>query len=320
MAILVTGAAGFVGLNLLDTLLSRGGEPVVGFDTLPLPPRAAREFAERPGRLTMVQGDIGEESALDTAFAAAPVTAVIHAAVITAGTERERSAPERIAEVNVGGAIAVLRAALRHGVRRFLYISSGSVYGEPPADGGPYDEATTWPRPLALYGITKLAAEQAVLRLAALEGLSAAVARLGSVFGPWEWATGVRDTLSPALQALDAFACDGEAVLGPVNAVDHVYSRDVAEALAGLLATPAQGVFNIGRGTITDAADICRALAKASPEFRWRMAAPGEAFNVTTHMPRRPGMALQRIKSATGWQARFDLDTAAKDLLAWRSA
>src|SRR3954470_14838936 len=196
MAILVTGAAGFVGLNVLDALLA-AGEEVVGFDALPLPGRAARDFATRPGRLLMQQGDVCSAEDLDRAFAAAPVKAVLHAAVITAGSARERTAPERIVAVNLGGAIAVVQAALRHGATRFVYPSSGSVYGTPPADGGPYDEATTWPRPLALYGITKLAAEQAVLRLAEANGLSAAAARLGSVFGPWEWTTGVRDTLSP---------------------------------------------------------------------------------------------------------------------------
>ncbi|MCO6419020.1 NAD-dependent epimerase/dehydratase family protein [Siccirubricoccus sp. KC 17139] len=104
---------------------------VVGFDALPLPPRTAREFAGRPGRWTMVQGDLGTDAAPDTAFALATAWAVIHAAIITAGTAREREAPERIAEAKVGGAISALRAA-----RRSPYLSSGMVHGEPPADGG----------------------------------------------------------------------------------------------------------------------------------------------------------------------------------------
>ena len=318
MAILVTGAAGFVGLNVTEALLA-AGQAVVAFDALPLPAAAEAAFAALPGRLLAAEGDIRSAGDLDRAFALAPIAAVLHAAVITAGPERERADPETIVAVNLGGAIAALRAAVRHGAGRFVHTSSGSVYGHPPADGGRYDEATTWPRPLALYGITKLAAEQAVLRLAEVNGLSAAAARLGSVFGPWEWATGVRDTLSPMLQALDAFERDGEAVLGPVAAVDQVYSRDVAAGLAALLAVPgATGVFNLGSGRLADAADFCRAVAALRPGFRWRMAAPGVAPNTITFMPPRTPMAIGRIAAATGWRPGFTLEQAVADLLAWR--
>lgn len=312
MAVLVSGAAGFVGLNVVAALLA-AGEAVVAFDALPAPARA-------PAGATWVQGDIRSAADWDRAFAAGPVTALLHAAVVTAGAARERADPETIVAVNIGGAVAAVRAAARHGVGRLVYPSSGSVYGHPPAGGGPYDEATSWPRPLALYGISKLAAEQAVLRLADVAGIAAAAARLGSVYGPWEWATGVRDTLSPALQALDAFERDGEAVLGPVTPGDQIYSRDVAAGLLALLRAPsAVGVFNIGTGRVSDAADFCRAVARVKPGFRWRMAAPGELPTAVTHMPPRVAMAVERLRAATGWVAGYDLDRAAADLLAWRA-
>ena len=315
MAILVTGAAGFVGLNVVEALLGRG-QPVVAFDAQACPARAAAAMAAA----TWVQGDIRSAADWDRAFAAAPITAMLHAAVVTAGTAREKADPESIVAVNIGGAVAAVRAAARHGVTRFVYPSSGSVYGHPPAGGGPYDEATSWPRPLALYGITKLAAEQAVLRLAEVAGIPAAAARLGSVYGPWEWATGVRDTLSPAMQALDAFDRDGEAVLGPVTPGDQIYSRDVGAGLAALLATPtATGVFNLGTGRVSDAAQFCQAVARLNPAFRWRMARPDEAPNAITHMPPRVAMAVGRIRAATGWAAAHDTDQAAADLLAWRA-
>jgi hypothetical protein len=69
---------------------------VVGFDALPLPPRAARDFAVRSGRLVALQGNVLSAADPDAAFAAAPVGAVLHAAVITAGAARERADPGRI--------------------------------------------------------------------------------------------------------------------------------------------------------------------------------------------------------------------------------
>jgi nucleoside-diphosphate-sugar epimerase len=116
MARLVSGAAGLVGLNALDILLT-AGETVVGFDALPLPPRAARDFAARPGRLVAPQGDVLSAAGLDAAFAAVPIGAVLRAA----GAARDRADPGRIVAVNLGGAIAMLKAAARHGATRFVY-------------------------------------------------------------------------------------------------------------------------------------------------------------------------------------------------------
>ena len=112
MAILITGAAGFVALNVVEHLLTAGRD-VVGLDQIPLPPRAQRGFAALPGRLTMIDGSILSAEALTAAMTAAPIEAVIHCAVITAGSAREIAAPETIVAVNVQGAVATLMAAAR---------------------------------------------------------------------------------------------------------------------------------------------------------------------------------------------------------------
>jgi UDP-glucuronate 4-epimerase len=171
-----------------------------------------------------------------------------------------------------------------------------------------------------LYGITKLAAEQALVRLAAVHGLSFAAARLGSVFGPWERDTGLRDTLSPHLAAIGCALVGEEAVLNPPTRGDHVYVRDVAAGLVGLLDAPIlpHAVFNLGTGRASDVADFCAALAALSPGFRWRPARAGEAANVITHVPfHRAPMDIARLAAATGYAPRFDLAAAAADALAF---
>src|SRR6185503_9465582 len=100
MAVLVTGAAGFVALNVIEHLL-RGARDVVGLDRIALPERARRTFAALPGRFTLIGGSILSGADLRLALTIAPVESVIHCAVITAGSARERCDPEDIVAVNV---------------------------------------------------------------------------------------------------------------------------------------------------------------------------------------------------------------------------
>jgi UDP-glucuronate 4-epimerase len=321
-ATLVTGACGFVGLAVTEALLARG-DTVVALDSAVVPDEAAERFATLPGRIVPIQGDIRSAIDLDAAFVAAPVTRVLHAAVITAGAARERTDAETIVAVNLQGALAVQRAALAHGIARFVYPSSVAVYGQQPDGAPPFTEDGTWPRPVMLYGITKLAAEQALARLALVNGLSFAAARLGSVFGPWERETGLRDTLSPHHAALVAAVAGREAVLNTPTRGDHIYVRDVAAGLILLLDAAAltHAVFNLGSGVATSAADFCAALAAAKPGFCWRVAAEGEAANVITHVPfSRPALDISRLAAATGYAPRFDLAAAAADALTFYSS
>jgi nucleoside-diphosphate-sugar epimerase len=322
MAILVTGAAGFVALNVVEHLLTAGRD-VVGLDRIPLPRRAVRDFAKLPGRLSMIGGSILSEADLSRALTMRPVEAVIHCAVITAGSQRETADPGSIVAVNIQGAVATLVAAARRGVQRFVYPSSGAVYGAAAATVDLMDEDTLRPAPVNLYGLTKFAAESILPRIAETRGVSFTAARLGVVYGPWEYATGVRDTLSPMLQTLDLASAGTEAVLGPPWRGDYTLSRDIAAglvALADLPSTP-RTVYNLATGRATTAEDWCRVLETRLPGFRWHRAADGEAWNVESHTGYdRGAMDITRITADTPYRPRFDLESAADHLLAWRRA
>jgi nucleoside-diphosphate-sugar epimerase len=320
MATLVTGAAGFVALNVVEHLL-RAGRDVVGLDRIPLPDRAAREFAELPGRLTMIGGSVLSDADLSRAMTAAPIEAVIHCAVITAGSDRETADPGSIVAVNIQGAVTTLVAAAHGGVKRFVYPSSGAVYGTAAATVDLMDEDTLRPAPVSLYALTKFAAESILPRVAATHGVALTVARLGVVYGPWEYATGVRDTLSPMLQTLDLAASGTEAVLGPPWRGDYTLSRDIAAglvALAGMKSTP-RTIYNLATGRGTTVEDWCRTLETHLPGFRWRRARDGERWNVESHTGfDRGAMDIAKITADTPYRPEFDLKTAAEHLLAWR--
>lgn len=320
MAILVTGAAGFVGLNVLEHLLAAGRE-VAGLDQIPLPDRALRDFADLPGKLTMTSGSIMSAMDLQRALTAQPVEAVVHCAVITAGAQREKADPGTIVAVNIDGAVNTLVAAARHGVRRFVYPSSGAVYGSSAATVDVMDEDALRPAPVNLYGLTKFAAESILPRIAETQGVALTAARLGVVYGPWEYATGVRDTLSPMLQTLDLAESGTEAVLGPPWRGDYTLSRDISAGLVALADMPAtpRTLYNLATGQATTAEEWCRAVQVRLPNFRWRRAAPGEAWNVDSHTGYdRGAMAIDRIVADTAYRPLFDLDSAVDHLLEWR--
>jgi nucleoside-diphosphate-sugar epimerase len=321
-AYLITGAAGFVALNVVEHLL-RAGHEVVGLDRIAVPERARRDFATLPGRFTPIGGSILSDADLRRALTVAPVEAVIHCAVITAGSVREKTDPEGIVAVNVQGAVATLAAAARRGVSRFIYPSSGAIYGVAARDVPLIDEDAVAPSPVSLYGLTKRAAETLLPRVAETQGVGFAAARLGSVYGPWEYATGVRDTLSPMLQALE-YARRGEvAVLGPAWRGDFIFSRDVADGLVRLADAPAlaRTVYNLGSGRLGSAETWCEALARAVPGFRWRRAVAGEAANVDSHTGFHRGpMAIGKIARDTGYVPRWEFEDAAAEWVRWSAS
>ena len=231
-SVLVTGATGFVGINLLHAL-SHAGLRAIGLAINPLPQTALNSIAEI-GPVPIVElVDVRDSAAVSELFLKYQPMVVIHAAAITAGLERERTSAREIVEVNVGGTQSVLDACTASGVQRMLYLSSGAVYGEAAFGAGQLSE-TTAAVPVGLYGATKLAGEFLVKRHGQLHGLATVTARLSAVFGPWEHPTGVRDLMSPILQ-LNMAGCRSESSRYVVDAGRNwVYAPEAAAAIVGL--------------------------------------------------------------------------------------
>lgn len=330
MSILITGGGGFVGLALAERLLAEG-ESVVLFDRAAPPAHLLLRLAQP--RLRVVLGDIRSTADVDAALGAVDVDRVVHAAAITPDAVREARDPMSVVDVNIGGTVKLLQrcaAARQSGrrIERLLMLSSVAVYGITPPAGEHYEEAGSHPAPVALYGITKLASEQAALRLGSLLDLDVRVARLGPVYGPWEYATDVRDALSPQAQVLAA-ALAGDAVVLPRSMrADWIYSRDAAAALAALALTPAlqHAIYNVGGSAMTDLLQYCELLAARHPGWLWRLAPSGDGSDrgiqatVRYGLPvDRAGLAIDRLRADTGWSPAFTLAAAVNDQLAWQA-
>lgn len=224
------------------------------------------------------------------------------------------------------GFIAQLRAARDAGVRRVIAPASGAVYGESWFGDAAMDEVTTPCRPIGVYGVSKYAVDRTAQRLGALWGMDVIVARIGSVFGPWERDTGLRDMLTPFWQVADAAVRGAEAVLpAEIPAYSWVYARDLARGIVHLLdlpEPPVERVFNVcsGLGWGDALLEWCAMLAAAYPAFRWRQS--DDASEVTIRLSETRPRTVMRIDRAraTGWAPEFPPAAAFADYLAWVQA
>jgi UDP-glucose 4-epimerase len=317
MKILIFGGTGFVGLNIAQRLLARG-HAVTLFDRAGLPPAARRAFADHASRLTIVQGDVTEPQAVEQTTAAG-FEAIILAAAVTAGVEREAADPESVLRVNLLAQTPILMAARRNGVRRVINLSSAAAYGASAFRNIPLDEEAAC-EPVSLYAITKFASERVAARLAALWQCEIISVRLSAVFGPFERDTGVRDTPSPQAQILAALRQGREAVLERPGVRDWIYATDVAEAVTLLIEAekPKHQLYNISTGVEWSALQWGEQFAARHPGSICRLAKTGEAPTVDLHAPAdRAPLSVARMADEFGWRARFGCAESGADLSDW---
>jgi UDP-glucuronate 4-epimerase len=278
MSTLITGASGFVGLHLAELLLKQG-EHVVGLSATPIPAGVAAGFAALPGSFVELVGDVRDAALLAQTMAAHRTERVVHLAAITASAARELSSAATIIDVNLAGLAAVIKASADAGVRRLVYASSIAVYGGVSPDGSLIEEDAPH-APATLYAITKSAGEAIVKRLGGLHGLDVVIGRLGRVFGPYEYATGVRDTLSQVYQAT-AMARAGQPFHFSRPCVKNWnYGPDAAANLATLLRAPrhAHAVYNLGTPHAWSLEAWCERLAERLPEVQYGVGAEPDGW------------------------------------------
>jgi UDP-glucose 4-epimerase len=316
----VTGGAGFIGLNLVERLLSDGMN-VVLLDAKPLPDRAASEFKHLPGHLEVRLCDITDAKLLKHSVRE-PTDRILHAAAITPGPPREAAEADRIVAVNIGGTVNIARMAAELSVPRVGFVSTAAVYGAPSPAAPDTLLENTPPDPTTLYGVTKHSAELIMRRLAELYGFSLVICRLGWIFGPWEHASGVRDTLSPIFQLTSA-AMNGKSVNIPQDdRRGWTYSRDVAAVIALLLRAERTRYeqYNVTSATRLDLGKWGRQLEAELPGAVCR---PGDASaDVTIHLyaePNTPLLASDRLAAEfdVHW---LDEDQAFREYCDWLKA
>jgi UDP-glucuronate 4-epimerase len=185
-AILVTGAAGFVGFHVARQLLA-GGRDVVGVDSLnsyydPALKRARLDILRQQKNFRFVQQDLAERAAVASLFAEHRFDVVLHLAA-QAGVRHSIDHPHAYVDANLAAFVNVLEGCRHNGCRHLVYGSSSSVYGAntkmPFSVGDPTDH------PVSLYAATKKANELMAYSYSHLYHLPVTGLRLFTVYGSW---------------------------------------------------------------------------------------------------------------------------------------
>jgi UDP-glucuronate 4-epimerase len=184
--VLVTGAAGFIGMHVCQRLLTRG-DTVVGLDNLndyydvPLKEARLKQLKER-AKFTFVKTDLADRQGMAELFARQRFDVVINLAA-QAGVRYSLSHPHAYVEANLVGFLNILEGCRHHDVRHLVYASSSSVYGANTAM--PFSVHDNVDHPVSLYAASKKANELMAHTYSHLYALPTTGLRFFTVYGPW---------------------------------------------------------------------------------------------------------------------------------------
>ena len=261
-AILVTGAAGFIGHALVKVLLARG-DTVVGIDNLndyydPALKQARLDDIEKipTNRFTFQKVDFADHFALDAAVAVHTIDRIVHLGA-QAGVRYSIDNPRAYAQANLLGHLNMLELARAHEVAHMVYASSSSVYGL--AETLPLREDDRVDHPISLYAATKKADELMSDTYAHLYGLAITGLRFFTVYGPWGrpdmalWKFTRAILNGEAINVYNGgdmrrdFTYIDDVIAGVIAALDHPPENDGSKKPGGSL--NAHTIYNIGNNS-----------------------------------------------------------------------
>ncbi|HET7554796.1 MAG TPA: NAD-dependent epimerase/dehydratase family protein [Gaiellaceae bacterium] len=297
MRAVVTGGAGFIGSHVVEALLARGDEVTVVDDLS----NGKRENV--PDGARIVVADVRE--GLVPLFEETRPEAVFHlAAQVDVRVSVER--PGHDASVNVLGTVAVLEAARAVDAQVVFSSTGGAIYGE---CDGPAPESSER-RPLAPYGVSKLAGEEYLAAYDRLYGTRHVSLRYGNVYGPRQDPHGEAGVVAIFLGSL----ARGQAprIFGDGRQTrDYVFAGDVAQASLAAVGRDG-GVFNVGTGletSVVELYELSRAVAGSSLEAVEAPARLGEL--------QRSVLDVSLAELELGWRAKVPLEEGLR--LTWES-
>ncbi|MGA7270570.1 MAG: UDP-glucose 4-epimerase GalE [Acidimicrobiia bacterium] len=329
MRVIVTGGAGFVGSHVCVALAESGHEPVIIDDFS----NAKSDVPERVGRivgrrLEVHEGDVGDGAAISRRLAALDADAVVHCAAFKAVGESVAK-PLEYYDNNVAGTIALLRAMSEQGLRRLVFSSSATVYGDP--ENLPVRESSPAGMATNPYGWTKVMMEQVIddvfradprWSIAILRYFNPVGAHKSGMIG--EDPAGVPTNLMPHIAQVAAGKLDRLPVYGSdyptrdgTGVRDYVHVEDLAAGhVAALEAMNPEGgrlVYNLGTGRGTTVLELVKAFETATG-----VDVPYQIVG------RRPGdvaaswASVDLARQELGWEARRTVEDMCADMWRWQ--
>jgi len=309
--ILVIGGAGFIGSHVVDELTKEDVKEILIYDNFCRGTLDNLSEALRDPRVKVFElgGDICQIDILDSAMEG--IDYVFHLAALWLLQCYEF--PRAAFEVNIGGTFNVLESCVRHKIKRLIFSSSASVYGDaveiPMSESHPYNNKT-------FYGATKIAGEQMCRAFYHRYGLNYVALRYMNVYGPRQDYKGAY--VAVIMKILDRL----DQGLPPIvygdgsQSYDFIYVSDVARAnICALKSEVTDEAYNIGMGHQTSIKELCDLILEIEGldlEIKYEPA--GQTF-VTNRIG-----TIDKAKRDLGFVAEIGLREGIKRLIDWRKS
>jgi UDP-glucuronate 4-epimerase len=307
--ILVTGGSGFIGSHLCERLMDLGLE-TVNLDSFcdnydpAIKERNIANLINNP-RYHLYRGDIRDQRILDRIFADHSIGIIIHLAAL-AGVRQSLVKPCDYVSVDVEGSVNLLEYAAKQRIKRFLFGSSSSVYGDNPV---PFKEKDRVERPLSPYAAAKLAGEMFCRTYHQLYGFSIGCLRFFTVYGP-------RQRPEMAIHYFTKLiANDLEVPLfGEGNSErDYTYIDDIVGGILGALeASYTFEVFNLGNSKTTSLLELVKLIGDTMGKQHRIKKLPVQKGDVS-----RTLADLSHSGRIIGYQPQVDIKEGIKRFVDW---
>jgi len=276
MNIVVTGAAGFIGSNVVERLLADGHQ-VVGIDNFDSYyaleiKRSNISCALKEQRFRLVEGDIRDDRALEHCFTS-PVDAVIHLAA-RAGVRPSLLQPELYYDVNVMGTLRLLEMMRKQGVKKLLFASSSSVYGNQKKV--PFSEDDPVDNPISPYAATKKAGELLCHTYYHLYQMDIACLRFFTVYGPRQRPEMAIHQFVRKIEEGQPLTLYGDGT----TRRDYTFIADILQGIMNILhAIQGFEVVNLGESRTISLAGLVKSIEQVlgkKADLQWLPSQPGD--------------------------------------------
>lgn len=315
MTVIVTGAAGFIGMHVAERLLERG-ETVVGVDVFndyydpSLKDLRAERLARHPG-FRMERADIADAPAMLALVQATGADRVVHLAA-QAGVRYSIENPFAYERSNLAGHLSILEAC-RHGdVKHLVYASSSSVYGDRPMGGQGFREDDPAVSPVSLYAATKRSCELMSQSYAALYGFPQSGLRFFTVYGPMGRPDMAYFSFAGKIMRGEPIEVFGEGRM----ARDFTYIDDIVDGVVGVLDNPPpQGrheIYNIGDSKPVGLMEMISTLERALGREAIKVMLPMQPGDVTATYA-----DISKLHALTGYEPKVALEDGLPRFVTW---
>lgn len=316
MAILVTGAAGFIGSETALALTARG-EKVIGVDNLnayyaPALKRARLDRLNGVSNFRFLKVDIADHDALTTALTGIEFSSIVHLAA-QAGVRHSISNPFAYGRSNLSGHLSILELARQRGVDHLVYASSSSVYGA--NEKTPFSEDDMTDAPVSFYGATKKSNELMSASYARLYGLAQTGLRFFTVYGPWGRPDMAYWIFTEKILKGEPIELFNNGEMGR----DFTYIDDIVAGVISAHDTPPDPVdcrhriFNLGNDKPEALMSLVAHLERALGKTAEKIMAPMQPGDVT-----RTWADISKARALLGYAPKISLEAGIARYAAWR--